>query len=148
MSYSPSSCCRACGQSMEPGVPHLACDPERLIDALRAMGADMVVWRRHDETCGQAGAQCANVGSDFVWPHREWVSNPTAQAAADLIDRLTRCGRCNGEGWTAEHDPMCGVAHGCEHFGCPIQVGCISCQGTGRASTQPVADVPPGEEPF
>jgi len=39
------------------------------------------------------------------------------------------CPICNGQGWTAEHDPQDPHENGCSN--CPIQVQCEPCLGTG-----------------
>lgn len=59
----------------------------------------------------------------------EKQSNGTNIMLADVI-----CPICNGDGYTAEHDPMSFNYHTGEHdcHGCPIQVGCENCQGTGK----------------
>jgi RecJ-like exonuclease len=47
---------------------------------------------------------------------------------------MMKCKNCDGEGWTAEHDPS-DTSH--EHMqegqcsSCPVQMGCDTCQGTG-----------------
>lgn len=45
-----------------------------------------------------------------------------------------KCPKCNGDGWTAEHDP--GVYSHNENGdclgNCPIQVQCEFCNGTGK----------------
>jgi hypothetical protein len=40
------------------------------------------------------------------------------------------CPKCNGDGYTSEHDPRCNGTN-CLHL-CPIQVQCEFCQATGK----------------
>jgi RecJ-like exonuclease len=40
------------------------------------------------------------------------------------------CPDCEGVGWTAEHHPKCDG--NCNYFGCPYQVQCEKCYGTGK----------------
>ena len=44
---------------------------------------------------------------------------------------MSKCTDCNGDGYTAEHDPSDPHIHGC-NGGCPIQVQCHYCEGTGE----------------
>lgn len=55
-----------------------------------------------------------------------------ADANTMLVDVI--CPICKGDGYTAEHDPTSMDYETGEHtcYGCPIQVGCENCQGTGR----------------
>jgi hypothetical protein len=44
--------------------------------------------------------------------------------------RIEKCRACDGDGWTAEHAPSCGGD--CWEFGCPVQVQCSACGGSGE----------------
>lgn len=55
------------------------------------------------------------------------------------------CPYCEGQGWTAEHDPNC--TGNCEQWGCPIQWGCSQCNGGGFVERQPPPN-PDDEAPF
>jgi hypothetical protein len=46
-----------------------------------------------------------------------------------------KCKNCDGVGWTAEHAPYC--LGDCENHGCPYQVQCEKCQGTGIITDAP-----------
>ncbi len=46
-----------------------------------------------------------------------------------------KCKDCDGVGWTAEHAPRC--LGDCENHGCPYQVQCETCQGTGIITDAP-----------
>ena len=43
---------------------------------------------------------------------------------------LVECEACDGDGWTAEHDPQDPHENGCTN--CPIQVQCEICEATGK----------------
>jgi hypothetical protein len=92
-----------------------------------------------DEDCeGNVGAVPCNL---HVFPPQKASAAPEApsSALATTAERTTRegkpCPKCNGQGWTAEHNPD-GRAHddegNCMPGCCPIQVPCEACSGTGR----------------
>jgi hypothetical protein len=52
-------------------------------------------------------------------------------ASEPHIMRGVKCNLCNGDGYTAEHNPNDPHKDGCCSGSCPIQVECEKCQGTG-----------------
>ena len=49
---------------------------------------------------------------------------------------VEKCPECNGDGYTAEHDPN-DPHEGGVCTSCPIQVQCEVCEGTGTINTSP-----------
>lgn len=48
------------------------------------------------------------------------------------------CPNCGGHGWTAEH--VRGDHYDCDQLGCPVQVPCEKCEGTGQVKELGVKD--------
>ena len=55
------------------------------------------------------------------------TSNTELEAWLD--ENLKPCPDCNGDGYTAEHDPSDPHENGCSH--CPVQVQCERCHANG-----------------
>lgn len=54
-------------------------------------------------------------------------------------EKTHECPRCQGKGWTTEHN-MAPDAHSGDGQclgGCPVQVGCEQCSGTGKVNNLP-----------
>lgn len=55
-----------------------------------------------------------------------------------------KCLVCMGEGWISDHSPAHYVNQNdddCSKFGCPIQVQCSNCQGTGETTQEMVDEI-------
>ena len=63
--------------------------------------------------------------------NRETAKEPSIMASEPYIMRGVKCNLCNGDGYTAEHNPNDPHEDGCCSGSCPIQVECEKCQGTG-----------------
>ena len=49
-----------------------------------------------------------------------------------------KCDACDGQGWTAKHYPHCDG--NCYEWGCPAQVQCEKCNGTGEVDDETTSE--------
>lgn len=77
-------------------------------------------------------AKATEYEDGFLTGQPKWIIEAMEEyAKAYHENEVNKCPDCNGEGWTAEHDPNDPHEWG-KCYNCPIQVQCERCQGTGK----------------